>query len=173
MTVHITPDGIGQAAMLGMGALGVGLLIDTWQYVNDGTSFLSSFGVLVNIDERARALMTGISGVMLLMYAAGIWTVQVGAAAIVMMLALASGQWWSYTSERGTAAYNVTTTAITTANNSQQPHKCYLTEQQLQWCTQDTDGDGISNQFDSDFNQNGEGRRNCANGYRMTTEACS
>lgn len=167
MAIHITPEGLGQSAMIGAIALGVGLGIDTYQFITHGTSFLNTFNVVINLDERVRGLAQAAISAGLIMFGAGFWTVQIGAAAIIGVVALSAGSLWTYTGERGTAA---TQTAEIGTYTTTEKHQCPLTKKQSDWCMEDTDGDGIANQFDEDFTA---GRTNCANRYYITSEVCA
>ncbi len=167
--IQITPDGIGQAAMLLIAGIGVALLVDCWSFVSDGPSFLSSFRIAIHLDERVRALAEFLLGIMLFLFGMGIWTVQVGAAAIITCLLLAMGNYWSTTEARGSANDSRTTTVHTTKNAPTHIRReCPLTPAQKQWCKDDHDGDGTINQYDSDFNGKGQGMANCKNGYYIS-----
>ncbi len=177
--IQITPDGIGQAGMLAIGALGVAMWFDAYLYARDMGDFFSTFQIAVHIDERLRVAAEIIIGLLLIMFAFGQWTVQVGAAAVFLSLAMALGNYWTVTSGYGEQPAPETTvyTGQPQGNSGQLPanrHRCPLTDAQLQWCKDDHDGDGTANQFDADFNENGNGRKNCARGYYITSsdQAC-
>jgi len=169
MALHITPSGIGQMSMLGIAALGGGLLIDVWQYTHGSQDFLSTFSIAIHLDERVRALAEFILGILLILFGIGAWTAQVGAAAIVLTIFLASGNYWSYNDARGSP--NHQQTGMQTIDD--QAHRCPLKPNQKAWCTEDTDGDGIDNQYDEDYNKGDRtGQKNCAQNYYVTSKVC-
>ncbi len=166
MAHQITAEGVGSLLMVAIGILGVILWIDTWQFVNNGDGILSSFSIAIHIDMRLRALALFILGGLLIMFASGVWTVQVGASAIILCLFLAGGNYWTSSSARGVA--ETQTVTILEKTDKKEIH-CPLTAQQKAWCAEDTDGDGITNQYDEDFNTgNRSGRKNCERNYYIT-----
>ena len=173
MAIHITPDGIGQAAMLGIAVLGGAILVDTYSFVFNNASFLGSFHVNIHLDERLRGLAQFILGVLMVFFGMGIWTAQVGAAAIITALAVTMGSWWSMSDEGGRGATTRKDTTVHVAENDQRK-QCPLTTAMKQWCNDDHDGDGTINRYDDYFNQRGNGRANCKNGFYVasTGEAC-
>lgn len=178
-SIQITPDGIGQAGMLAIGALGIAMWFDAYLYARDMGDFFSTFQIAVHIDERLRVAAELVIGLLLVMFAFGQWTVQVGAAAVFLSLAMALGNYWTITSGRGEQKPPQTTvyTGQQQGNAGQLPanrKRCPLVGEKLAWCTQDHDKDGIINKLDDAFNSNGAGRRNCETGYYITSnnKAC-
>lgn len=172
MAVHITPDGIGQAALLGIAVLGGAILVDTYSFVFEQTSFLGSFHVNIHLDERMRGLVQFVIGSLMVMFGMGIWTAQVGALAIIITLLVTMGTWWS-TADGGRGAAPVTETTVHVENNEERK-QCPLTPKQKKWCTDDHDGDGVINRYDDFFNKRGNGQANCSNGWYVAAagEAC-
>lgn len=172
MAIHITPDGLGQTGMMIIGAIGISLWIDAYQFVfsPDTPSFLSSFSIAVHLDERLRGLAQFLLGLCFILFAAGLWTVQVGAIAILLSLFLSAGDYWSYKSSRGAPARQHVELGEFATDKERQ---CPLTRQQKDWCNEDHDGDGTVNRYDSDWNTGDRSARtNCKRGYYVTTQDC-
>jgi len=170
MAIYITPSSIGSISMLAIAAIGFALLIDVWQFTHGDDSFLSTFSIAIHLDIRLRALVMFILGILLILFGFGVWTAQVGAAAILLVMFLANGHYWTIKEARGSP--NNQQTQMKTTDD--QAHRCPLTPQQKDWCTEDIDGDGIDNQYDEDYNKgNVTGQKNCARNYYVSNKACT
>lgn len=167
-SIQITPSGIGQTMMIAAVAVGGAMIADSIFFMTNGPSFLGYLNIAVALDERVRAVAEIAVGIMLAMFGLGLWTVQVGGIAIIAVMVLTLGNYWSIMGSRGTANQHYTTVSTNrpavqqaSAAGAATRYACPLSKKQSDWCDEDHDADGTKNRFDPYFNNKGQGMRNC------------
>jgi hypothetical protein len=166
-SIQITPTGLGQTMMIAAVAIGAGLIIDACMFMSDKSSLLGYFNIGIALEERSRAVLEIGAGILLAMFGIGLWTVQVGGIAIIALLCLTLGQYWTINGSRG-SAHNTQIATVSTPQAAARQQKastnryeCPLGAAQLKWCDEDTDGDGTINRYDKSYNKSGQAIRNC------------
>lgn len=166
-SIQITPTGLGQTMMIAAVCVGGAMVVDACMFMSDKSSFLGFFNIGIALEERSRAVMEIGAGIMLAMFGIGLWTVQVGGIAIIALLCLTLGQYWTINGSRGSANNTQMATVSTTQAAARQQqsstnrYECPLGAEQLAWCDEDTDGDGTINRYDKSYNKSGQAIRNC------------
>lgn len=175
-SVHLSLEGFEQALMLTAIAVGSVIAIDSVLFMMEEPSLSGRFNVDVLLNDKIRGAAQLAIGVMLVMFGAGKWTVQIGWIAIASMVAMTSGVLWKYSGERGQANQHYTTVAtqhsrpvvqqasIASRSNAKPTQRwvCPLVGDKLDWCDEDHNADGTPNRYDKAFNKNSAGIRNCA-----------
>lgn len=156
--IQITPSGVGQTLMIICAFAGVALIIDSIMYMNDIKTLLNYIGLEVYLDERVRAVVLILIGLLAFMFGLGLWTIAVGAIAIATIVAMTYGNIWGATAWEGTRP-NTSTVQTQQAqaqntNNGATRYRCPMEKANRDWCLEDHDNNGILNRDQRDPNGN-------------------
>lgn len=155
--IQITPSGLAQTGMIACAIAGVVLVIDSIMFMYEVKTLLNYLGLQIYLDERVRAVVLILIGGLAFMFGLGLWTFGVAVIAIATLAFMSYGEIWGAKAWEGTRP---TTTAQTKqaqakqTNNGTTRYRCPLNKDQLKWCEEDHDNNGVLNRNQEDPSNN-------------------